>query len=554
MNKLTIVLILIINVITFNFNYAQYTNGVVSTSDISATEIGIQILKNGGNAIDAAVAVGFALAVVYPQAGNLGGGGFMIIQFGNGNNTFIDFRETAPMSATKDMYLDAEGEVIEDLSTSGHLSAGVPGSVAGLLYVLEKYGTMTRQEVIQPSISLAENGFKIHQRLANALNRNLSDFKKFSSTSKIFGKKFSKGYLLKQPDLALTLKLISEYGNDGFYKGVTADKIIGEMTKGNGIISYEDLLSYRPKERNTLRGTYRGYDILTLGPPSSGGICLIYLLNILENFDLSSNGYGNINNIHLMAEAMRRVYADRSEFMGDEDFANVPKDIMISKKYAKERMKDYQEGTASKSRDIKPGDAYYRENNNTTHYTIADKHGNVVCVTTTINDEFGSKVIVDGAGFFLSNSMDDFSIKPGHENIFGLLGGETNAIAPGKRMLSSMTPTIVLKDNKPYIALGSPGGGKIITTVLQTIVNIIDYGYSLQKAIDLPRFHHQWYPDLIMAENDMLNKEKVKFLKKMGYDIKTVNDFGRVDAIIFYSDGTMEGHSDRRGYGISMGF
>ncbi len=531
-----------------------YENGVVSSASELASDAGIDILKNGGNAVDAAVGMGFVLAVVYPQAGNLGGGGFMVIHLKNGMNTSIDYREKAPLLSSRDMYLNKEGDVILNLSTLGNLAAGVPGSVDGLLTALEKYGTMDRSNILRYSIDLADTGFLINRQFADNLNNYQKDFNGFSSTMKIFGGHFSEGDLFIQKDLANTLKRIKEHGRKGFYEGETADLIVNEMKRTNGIISYNDLMKYTAKERNVIQGTYRGYEIISMGPPSSGGISLIYLLNILENYDLKINGYGNEKNIQLMTEAMRRVYADRSEFMGDADFVSVPADILTSKVYAERRMKDYTEDKASASTDVKHGDAYYRESDQTTHYSAADKEGNLVSVTTTLNDVFGNKAVVDGAGFFLNNEMDDFVSKPGIPNIYGLVGNEANSIEPEKRMLSSMTPTVIFKDGKPFLILGSPGGGRIITTVLQTVVNIIDYGMSLQEAVDAPRFHHQWLPDEIQVEKGMIDESRQVYLNKLGYKINYITDFGRVDAIQFFDDGRMTGYSDRRGSGKAVGF
>ncbi len=535
--------------------YPQYyNNGCVSSADELASEIGIKILKEGGNAIDAAVGVGFALAVVYPQAGNIGGGGFMVIQFIGGKNTSIDYREKAPSLAYRDMYLDEKGNIINNISTIGHLSVGVPGSVAGMLYALDKYGTLSREQVMKYAIDLAENGFKIDNKLANLINSNRGDFLQFSSSYNIFGKKFKGGDLFIQTDLANTLKLIRDKGRDGFYKGVIADLIVSEMKKGNGLISYTDLENYNVVERDVLKGTYRGYDIITMGPPSSGGMCLILLLNIVENFDLKATGFGTPGLIHLYAEAMRRVYADRSEFMGDADFVNVPVDILTSKYYAKKRFKDFDEYHASLSDNIKHGDAYYRENQETTHYSIVDRWGNCVAVTTTLNDNFGSKLVVEGAGFLLNNEMDDFSSKPGAPNMYGLLGSEANSIAPNKRMLSAMTPTIIYKDGKPFMVLGSPGGGKIITSVFQTIVNVIDFNMSLKSAVDSPRLHHQWYPDYIQVESGLMDKDTRAIVSQLGHKIKDVNPFGRIDAILFNENGYFTGYSDSRGYGKAVGY
>lgn len=538
-------------------SYSSDKGGMVSSASDLATQVGIEILKKGGNAVDAAVGVGFTLAVVYPQAGNLGGGGFMIIHLNNNGkffNTSIDYREKAPLAAYKDMYLDKDGNVVEDLSTTGSLAAGVPGSVAGMLYALDKYGTKSRSEILGYAISIADTGFFIEEGLADALNSFQSEFSQFAGTVKIFGGKFKAGERLIQKDLANTLKDISQKGRDGFYKGEVAEKIVQQMINSNGMINYEDLEKYQPAERDVIKGTYRGYNIISMGPPSSGGISLIYLLNILENYDIAKTGYGSSENIQLMTEAMRRVYSDRSEFMGDADFVNVPIEVLTSKEYSKDRMKDFVKDQAGNSKVIKAGDPFGNESKETTHYSVADGNGNLVSVTTTINDVFGNKQVVDGAGFFLNNEMDDFVSKPGVPNIYGLVGNDANAIQPEKRMLSSMTPTIVFKNDKPYLVVGSPGGGRIITTVLQTIINLIDHDMSLEEAIDSPRFHHQWLPDEIQIENEMLNTEVINSLESMGYTIKNISDFGRVNAILINEDGTMTGHSDKRGYGSSVGF
>ncbi len=544
-----------------NISFAQtdsYKNGMVSSADEYASQVGIEILKQGGNAIDAAVAVGFTLAVTYPGAGNIGGGGFMLIHLKDGKNISIDYREKAPISAYKDMYLDSNGNVVEGLSTTGPLAGGVPGSVAGLLYALEHYGTMTRQQVMKYAIDYAENGFKIHKRLAKNINSQQKEFQKFPSTMEIFGEKsgekFKEGDLLVQKDLAKTLRRISEQGKDGFYKGETADLISEEMRTGYGIVTKTDLEMYEAKERIPLVGSYRGYEIISMPPPSSGGICLLYLLNILENYDLKSFGFQSAESVNIMVEAMRRVYADRSQYMGDPDFVQIPVDVLISKDYAKERMKSYEQGKAGNSNDIHPGTITKKEKTETTHYCVVDKDGNLVSTTTTLNDNFGSKLIIKGAGFFWNDEMDDFSSKPGAPNMYGLVGSEANAIAPGKRMLSSMTPTIILKDNKPFLVVGSPGGGRIITSVLQTIVNVINFNMSLSDAIDAPRFHHQWLPDEIQIEKSVFNSKTENTLKQMGYSLKEIPEFGRVEGILFNADGSFTGHSDRRGYGKAVGY
>ncbi len=551
--------LILLTILFFSCNsYSNYDKGgMVSSANDLATRVGIDIMKKGGNAVDAAVGVGFTLAVVYPQAGNIGGGGFMIIHLNNPEmkiNTSIDYREKAPLASFKDMYLDESGNVIDELSTTGSLAAGVPGSVAGMLYALEKYGTMERKEILEYSINIADTGFFIEEGLADALNSYQSEFSQFPGTMKTFGGNFKTGDRLVQKDLANTLRRISEKGRDGFYRGETADKIVQLMKNTDGIISYEDLERYQPAERDVVRGTYRGYEIISMGPPSSGGISLIYLLNILENYDISKNDYGSSENIQIMTEAMRRVYADRSEFMGDADFVNVPTDKLTSKNYAVSRMKDFTLTKAGKSSEITPGNPYTNESEETTHYSIADGKGNLVSVTTTINDVFGNKQTVDGAGFFLNNEMDDFVSKPGVPNIYGLVGNEANAIQPEKRMLSSMTPTLVFKNGKPFLVTGSPGGGRIITTVLQNIVNLIDHKMTLKESIDSPRFHHQWLPDEIQIEKRLVSKEADEKLTVLGYYLNGISDFGRVNAILINEDGTMEGHSDRRGYGSAVGF
>lgn len=548
--------LLILNIFLLNIpaRCQWFENGVVSSADVLASEVGIKILKEGGNAIDAAVGVGFTLAVVYPQAGNIGGGGFFVIHLADGSDISLDFRETAPLKSYRDMYLDSNGNVIENLSTLGNLAAAVPGSVAGLLYALEKYGTMNRQSVMKYAIDFAENGFRVSDRLARSINGYQDDFKKFPGSKKIFGKKFREGDLLIQQDLSKTLKKIAEKGVEGFYKGEVADLIVEEMERTGGIITYEDLNNYKPKEREVLKGSYRGYKLISMPPPSSGGVCLIYLLNILEKFNLVKFDLYSAENIHLMVEAMRRVYADRSEHLGDPDFYDVPVDVLISKDYADKSFSDFDENKSTPSDQLKPM-KIINEGNNTTHYSVADKYGNLVSATTTINDTYGNKVVVDGAGFFLNNEMDDLSVKPGEPNIFGLLGNEANAIEPGKRPLSSMTPTIVFTpEGKPYLVVGSPGGGRIITTVLHTIIRLIDYNLELEDAVDLPRFHHQWYPDEIQIERETIDGQTQRKLIEMGHSIRNISNFGRIDAVIFSSVGLMKGYSDSRGYGKAVGY
>lgn len=537
-------------------------NGMVVSVSSIATNIGVKILKQGGNAVDAAVATGFALAVAYPQAGNIGGGGFMVIYLAAGKNTTIDFREKAPLSAYRDMYLDSTGKFIPGLSQTGVTSAGVPGSVAGMIYALKKYGTMKLKDVIQPAIDLAKNGWELDERTAKSFEYYMPEFKKYPSSIKKFtkdGKPFEEGDIFRQPDLAKTLELIKEKGTDGFYKGKTAELLVKQISSLSGYITQEDLDKYKPVERKPITGNYRGYEIVSMPPPSSGGIALVELLNILENYSFGPNDWGTSGYIHKLVEAMKYTYADRTEYLGDDDFYPVPKKVLISKKYGTSIFKKIG-NIATPSEDIKAGKITgYKESTETTHYSVYDKYGNAVSVTTTLNSSFGSRIVVDGAGFLLNNEMDDFSAKPGEPNIYGLLGSEANSIQPEKRMLSSMTPTIVLKDGKPFLILGSPGGSQIITSVLQVILNVIDFNMNIKQAVDAPRIHHQWLPDKIVYEKDSFNGKVKNELKKMGYAFK--NDgvknrkIGMVAAIMIDNKNKIIlGAFDKRGPGTAEGY
>jgi gamma-glutamyltranspeptidase / glutathione hydrolase len=538
-------------------------NGMVVSASKYVSQVGIDILENGGNAVDAAVAMGFALAVTYPQAGNIGGGGFMVIRTKDNLITSIDYREKAPIASTRDMFLDAGGNFLPEKSQVGHLSAGVPGSVAGMLFALEKYGTMKREDVLTPAVKLAEDGFEIEDRFAESLNSNFNNFSRFPSTKKVFtksGLNYNAGELFIQKDLANTLKLISIHGRDGFYSGIVAELIEKEMQQAGGIITKQDLLDYNPVERKPVSTNYKGYEIYSMAPPSSGGIALIQLLNMIENEQIPNRNsayYGAEEfsaYIHVMTESMKRVYADRSEFLGDPDFWKVPVNGLINEKYSQERRKEIKE-TATPSGEIKPGSVQVYESDQTTHYSVIDKDGNMVSVTTTLNNTYGSYVVVDGAGFLLNDEMDDFASKPGEPNMFGLVGNEANAIQPGKRMLSSMTPTIILKDGNPFMVVGSPGGGKIITSVFRVIVNVIDFSMALDSAIDLPRFHHQWLPEYIQYESGAFDDEVLTKLREKGHELKQVSDFGRVEGILIdWKNHMYYGHSDRRGYGKALGY
>ncbi len=536
----------------------QSKKGMVVAAEPIAAKVGAKILAQGGNAVDAAVAVGFALAVTYPTAGNIGGGGFMNIRFADGKTITIDYREKAPLAATKNMYLDEKENFLSEKNLYGHLASGVPGSVAGMLLALEKFGTLQRNDVIQPAVELAEKGFPIHPRLATSLKENNQKFSKFSGSIKSFtnnGKIYEAEEILRQPDLARTLQRIIIDGKDGFYKSKTADLIVEEMKRGNGLITHEDLEKYQAVIREPVKGTYRGYEIISMAPPSSGGIALLQLLKILENYDLKSYGWNSAKSVHILTEAMRRVYADRAEYLGDPDFVKVPVNGLLSEKYLSERMQTIDTVKATPSSKISHGNPVPYESEQTTHYSIVDQYGNCVSVTTTLNGGYGSHVVVNGAGFLLNNEMDDFSAKPGSPNMYGLIGSEANSITPEKRMLSSMTPTIILKNGKPFMVIGTPGGSTIITTVLQVIINVIDFGMNIQEAINAPRIHHQWLPDKLMYEKNALSTETIEKLQSMGHTLEMrTGPSGLAEGIMFDGEtGEMFGASDIRGYGAAVG-
>ncbi|GAB1348424.1 gamma-glutamyltransferase [Ignavibacteriales bacterium] len=530
--------------------------GMVVSADSIATEVGISILRSGGNAIDAAVGVGFALAVTYPVAGNIGGGGFMVIRLEKGDEITLDYREKAPAMATRDMYLDSSGNFIESLAQDGILAGGVPGSVSGMLTALDKFGTMKREQVIGPALKLAKEGFYLSIPTANSFKKYNKSFNRYPSTAKIFtknGEPLEENELFIQTDLARSLELIIKEGTKGFYSGETAEKITAHMKKEHGLISLDDLAKYETVLRKPVTGSYKGYKIISMPPPSSGGVALIQLLNILENVDLTALGHSSPEYLHNLVEAMRRVYADRSEYLGDPDFYKVPMKELISKEYAKKLFKTIS-NRATPSNEVKPGLEIHKESLETTHYSVIDRWGNAVSVTTTINSGYGSKLVIEGTGFFLNNEMDDFSAKPGVPNQFGLLGSEANSISAGKRMLSSMTPTIVLKDNSPFLILGSPGGSTIITSVLQVILNVIDFGYDVRAAVDAPRIHHQWFPDLVAMEDGVLDHHAKESFMNMGYEIKDISHLGLIEAILIdQKSGKISGASDRRGVGLAKG-
>jgi gamma-glutamyltranspeptidase/glutathione hydrolase len=493
-------------------------NGMVVSAQHLATKTGVDVLKDGGNAVDAAVAVGYALAVVYPAAGNLGGGGFMTIQLADGRKTFLDFREKAPLAATANMYLDKDGNVIKGASTLGHLAVGVPGTVSGMEYALAKYGTMKRAALIAPAIKYAQDGFALEQGDVDLLVTATEDFKKDAATAAIFlnsGEPYKPGQKLVQKDLAATLKLISDKGEEGFYKGAVGAAIVASSQAGKGIITQADLDQYKTRELAPVECNYRGYGIVSAPPPSSGGVVICEILNILEGYPMKDLGFRSAQSVHYQIEAMRHSYVDRNSYLGDPDFVKNPLDRLLSKDYAAKIRAVIDPNKAGVSQAIKPGVAPH-EGSNTTHYSIVDKWGNAVSVTYTLNDWFGARVTAAKTGVLLNDEMDDFTAKIGVPNLYGLVQGEANKIEPGKRPLSSMSPTIVNKDGKTVMVLGTPGGSRIITAVLHTIINVIDYGMNVQEAVDAPRFHQQWLPETTNVENFGLSPDTRKILEGMG--------------------------------------
>ncbi|NGM89626.1 gamma-glutamyltransferase, partial [Parapusillimonas sp. SGNA-6] len=478
---------------------SEFENGAVVTAHPLASQVGLDILEQGGNAIDATVAVKFALAVVYPNAGNLGGGGFMVYRDSQGNSTSLDFREKAPINSHRDMYLDEDGDPVTDLSLYGHLAAGVPGSVAGMEAAHRKYGTLPWKTLLQPAIDLAILGFEITEQQAEEFNQHQADFAKFNpnGTAILKEEKWRTGDLFVQKELGETLGRIAEQGRDGFYKGETADLIVAEMKRGNGIITHQDLIDYEAVWRDPIVGTYKNYTIISMPPPSSGGIALLALLQSVQNYPLALWGFQSDSTVRAMVEAERRIYADRATHLGDPDFYNVPLAPLTDAQFNRERMSKISLDKATPSEQVKAAKFPGYESEETTHFSIVDKDRNAVSLTTTINGSYGSLVWVHGAGFLLNNEMDDFSVKPGTPNLYGLLGGKANAIEPGKRMLSAMSPTIVEEDGKLKMVVGTPGGSTIITSVFQTILNVLEFGMSAQESVSAPRFHHQWKPDRI---------------------------------------------------------
>ena len=528
---------------------------VVSARE-EASRIGSEIMQQGGNAFDAMVATEMALAVCYPNAGNLGGGGFMVYRTHQGEVGALDFREKAPLRANRDMYLDENKKYLQDKSKTGGLAVGVPGTIAGIFKAHKKFGSLPMQTILRPVILLAKNGFKITEKQAKQFNDYSAVFKQVNQENSIYTKKFKPGDVFKNEALANTLQQISDNGRSAFYQGDIAKTLVAFLQKNGGIVSLKDLNNYQAIWREPIVFNYKDLRIISMSPPSSGGICMAQILKTTANYPIAQYGHNTTKTIQVLTEAQRRAYADRSHYLGDPDFIDIPIDSLLSDAYLKGRMDSFSFEGATPSKELTHGSISQAESAETTHYSIVDSYGNAIAVTTTLNASFGSKLYSKKLGFFLNNEMDDFSAKPGTPNLFGLVGGNANAIAPQKRMLSSMTPTLVEKDNKLWMTLGTPGGSTIITSVLQTILNVYEFNMSMQQAVNAPRFHHQWLPDIVKVEANSFDDKTIKELENKGYkiDYKNASNIGRVDAILVLSDGSLEAGADKRGDDIAVGF
>ena len=539
----------------FSCENKTYKNGMVVSAKHEASKVGVDILKMGGNAFDAMIATDLALAVVYPNAGNLGGGGFMVYRLSDGKNGTLDFREKASINSKSDMYLDDNNEVIKGLSQNGALAIGVPGTIAGLFEIHNKFGTIPIKELFKPAIDLANNGYSLTSKQVNTINSYKDLILELNDSISLFNKNFQKDDLFINKPLANTLTLISEKGVDEFYKGEIANKLSSYIIQKGGIITVEDFALYKPVWRDALEIKYKDLNIISMGPPSSGGVVLGQVLKMIENYDLNELGHNSELYVQLLVEAEKLSFADRSKYLGDPDFNYIPTNELLDNDYLKSRFKSFSFSNALSSENIDPGKILINESNETTHYSIVDKFGNAVSVTTTLNGNYGSKLIPSEFGFFLNNEMDDFSIKSGAPNMYGLIGGKTNSIEPGKRMLSSMTPSIIEQNGNLSMVLGSPGGPTIITSVLQTILNFYEFNFTMQKSVDSPRFHHTWYPDKIFYEKNILSKKIKDDLSKKGYGFNSKQSvIGRVDAIHIDENQMFHGGADKRGDDKSIGY